>query len=162
VKQAIIALLALTNSLFQVDIPETTLILPILGSTVLSQYEAPLTRYGSGHRGIDLVAEIGAEVLAPASGELSFAGVVGYRSTVTINFANSMSASMEPVCSAIAEGSYVLQGEAIGTVCEPDLNYHWHCAVTCLHFGTRTVEGYFSPLAIIGGLPFSRLVPLGD
>lgn len=140
-------------------------VLPIPGlisSDVINQYAAPLTEYGAGHRGIDLPASIGTTVISPVSGEISFSGQVGYRDSISIKFAGSMWASVEPVCSDIAEGTFVNTGDPIGTVCQANPNYKWHCEINCIHFGTRTEAGYFSPLALIGGLPGSRLVPLGD
>lgn len=124
----------------------------------LNQYLAPMTEYGPGHRGIDLPAIIGDQVLSPAAGVISFVGKVGYRNVVSVSFGSSLTASMEPVCSEILEGTQVSIGDEIGFVCEPDPEYIWHCIETCLHFGTRSEAGYFSPLALIGGLSPSRLV----
>jgi hypothetical protein len=141
------------------------MVLPITGLTasdVINQYESPLTEYGAGHRGIDLPAAVGNVVTSPVSGEVSFSGQVGYRDSISIKFAGTMRASMEPVCSDMAEGTFVNTGDPIGTVCQTNPNYRWHCEITCIHFGTGTEDGYFSPLALIGGLPVSRLVPLGD
>jgi septal ring factor EnvC (AmiA/AmiB activator) len=117
-----------------------------------------MTEYGEGHRGIDLATQVGEPVLSPADGEISFVGKVGYRNVISVRFGNSLTASMEPVCSDLVEGTFVLMGEEIGLVCEPDPEYIWHCSETCLHFGTRSEAGYFSPLALIGGLSPSRLV----
>lgn len=127
-------------------------------SDTLNPYLSPMTEYGSGHRGIDLPADIGTEVLSPATGIISFIGKVGYRNLISVEFGNSLTASLEPVCSEVSEGTAVTVGELIGVVCEPDPEYVWHCSSICLHFGTRTEEGYFSPLALIGGLGPSRLV----
>jgi hypothetical protein len=141
------------------------MVLPITGLTasdLINQYQSPLTEYGAGHRGIDLPATMGSEVISPVSGEISFSGQVGYRDSISIKFSGTMWASLEPVCSDMAEGTLVSAGEPIGTVCQTNPNYQWHCEITCIHFGTRTEDGYFSPLALIGGLPVSRLVPLGD
>jgi len=123
----------------------------------LNPYLAPMTEYGAGHRGIDLPAHIGTEILSPATGLISFVGKVGYRNVVSVSFGNSLTASLEPVCSDLSEGLAVTSGELIGMVCEPDPEYVWHCSETCLHFGTRTEEGYFSPLVLIGGLGPSKL-----
>jgi hypothetical protein len=164
-KIAVFVWLVLGNLALPSQIALESLVLPILGtspSDVINQYESPLTPYGPGHRGIDLGAEVGTEVLAPASGVISFVGQVGFRNTISIDFGSNMSATVEPVCSGLTEGTYVYVGDSIGTVCEPELGYLSHCEITCLHFGTRTEAGYFSPLALIGGLPSSRLVPLGD
>jgi murein DD-endopeptidase MepM/ murein hydrolase activator NlpD len=133
------------------------LVLPITG-TIVNQYESPLTPYSSGHRGIDIEAQINHEILSPATGTLSFVGKVGFRNLVTISFGDKKT-SLEPVCSELPTGTTVTQGEVIGTLCQPDPNYQWHCPQTCLHFGIRNTDGYFSPLALIGGLAPSRLVP---
>ena len=124
----------------------------------INHYIAPMTEYGEGHRGIDLATQIGETVLSPADGEISFVGKVGYRNVISVRFGNSLTASLEPVCSAMGAGTFVLMGEEIGLVCEPDPEYLWHCPEACLHFGTRSEAGYFSPLALIGGLGPSRLV----
>ena len=100
---------------------------------------------------------IGDQVLSPATGQIGFVGKVGYRNLISIQFGNNFTASIEPVCSDLVEGMSVHLGDPIGLVCEPDLEYIWHCPESCLHFGTRSEAGYFSPLAIIGGLTPSRL-----
>lgn len=140
---------------------EPALALPLANQEpqdTLNHYIAPMTEYGEGHRGIDLATLVGDEVFSPANGEISFSGKVGYREVISVKFGNSLTASMEPVCSELVEGTQVLMGDVIGLVCQPDPEYVWHCEMTCLHFGTRSEAGYFSPLALIGGLSPSRLV----
>ncbi len=136
--------------------------LPIEGlvsSDVINQYLGPETPYSAGHRGIDLPAELGTPIVSPASGTVSFVGKVGYRNLISIEFGASNTASLEPVCSELAEGMTVAIGEPIGLLCDAAPEYEWHCPSYCLHFGTRNEQGYFSPLALIGGLAPSRLVP---
>ena len=123
----------------------------------INHYLAPMTEYGEGHRGIDLQTQLGESVLSPANGEISFSGKVGYRNVVSVRFGESLTASLEPVCSDLVQGTAVLMGDVIGLVCQPDPEYVWHCEMICLHFGSRSDAGYFSPLAIIGGLSPSRL-----
>lgn len=145
----------------QSSVSEEVLELPLASLTpadTVNHYLAPMSEYGPGHRGIDLPVMIGEQVLSPAVGEISFVGKVGYRRVISVAFGNSLSASLEPVCSDLLEGTPVLIGDEIGVVCEADPEYVWHCAETCLHFGTRSEAGYFSPLALIGGLSPSRLV----
>ncbi|MEI8232041.1 MAG: M23 family metallopeptidase [Actinomycetes bacterium] len=164
-KLAFLFSLVLGNLLFPTQVASEPIVLPIVGAIpeeVINQFEGPLKPYGPGHRGIDLPAEIGTWVIAPATGVITFSGEVGYRNSITIKFGSSRSASIEPVCSDLPEGTFVSLAEPIGKVCLPDQNYQWHCEISCIHFGTRTEAGYFSPLALIGGLPSSRLVPLGD
>ena len=140
---------------------EPTIALPLafqFPEDTINQYLAPMTEYGEGHRGIDLASFIGEEVLSPANGVISFSGKVGYRNVVSVQFGNSLTSSLEPVCSDVVEGTEVLMGDVIGLVCQPDPEYLWHCEMSCLHFGTRSEAGYFSPLALIGGLSPSKLV----
>jgi hypothetical protein len=140
---------------------EQVLALPLAMLTpadTLNHYLAPMTEYRAGHRGIDLPAIIGDPVLSPATGEISFVGKVGYRNVVSVKFGSSLTASIEPVCSEMLEGTPVTIGEDIGFLCEPDPEYVWHCIETCMHFGTRSEAGYFSPLTLIGGLSPSKLV----
>lgn len=147
-------------SSIQSSAQESTLALPLAYQTpedTLNHYLAPMTEYGSGHRGIDLPAVLGDQVISPATGEISFVGKVGYRNLISVRFGNSLTASLEPVCSELVEGMAVFIGDVVGTVCQPDAEYIWHCEQTCLHFGTRNEAGYFSPLALIGGLAPSRL-----
>jgi len=161
-KFAIALAILLANPAATASEPVVWPITGLTASDLINQYQSPLTEYGAGHRGIDLPATMGSEVISPVSGEISFSGQVGYRDSISIKFAGTMWASLEPVCSDMAEGTLVSAGEPIGTVCQTNPNYQWHCEITCIHFGTRTEDGYFSPLALIGGLPVSRLVPLGD
>lgn len=151
----------LTVSPANSSVQERSLAMPLAfqgPEDTINHYIAPMTEYGEGHRGIDLPAQIGEPVLSPADGEISFVGKVGYRNVISVRFGNSLTASLEPVCSELVEGTFVLMGEEIGLVCEPDPEYLWHCSQICLHFGTRSEAGYFSPLALIGGLGPSRLV----
>ena len=141
---------------------EEAIDLPIEGlvsSDVIRQYLGPETPYSAGHRGIDLPAELGTQIVSPATGMVSFVGQVGYRNLISIQFGSTNTASLEPVCSELTEGMTVTIGEPIGVLCDGALEYEWHCPSYCLHFGTRNEQGYFSPLALIGGLPPSRLVP---
>ena len=161
-KFAIALAILLANPAATASEPVVWPITGLTASDLINQYQSPLTEYGAGHRGIDLPATMGSEVISPVSGEISFSGQVGYRDSISIKFAGTMWAALEPVCSDMAEGTLVSAGEPIGTVCQTNPNYQWHCEITCIHFGTRTEDGYFSPLALIGGLPVSRLVPLGD
>jgi len=141
---------------------EEAIDLPIEGlvsSDVINQYLGPETPYSAGHRGIDLPASLGTPIVSPATGTVSFVGQVGYRNLISIQFGASNTASLEPVCSELTEGMTVTIGEPIGVLCDAAPEYQWHCADFCLHFGTRNERGYFSPLALIGGLAPSRLVP---
>lgn len=117
-------------------------------------YVAPPTPYASGHRGIDIRAEVGAEVRAPADGVVHFAGAVVDRPVLSIDHGGGVLSSYEPVVSALHEGDAVRRGQVIGEV------QAGHCATGgCLHFGVRIHGEYLSPLLFLGGQPRAVLLP---
>ncbi len=116
---------------------------------------APETVYSSGHRGIDLAAQPGAVVSAPADGIIHFSGVVVDRPVLSIEHPGSLLSSFEPVVSTLRPGTAVRRGEPIGTIAADG----GHCASSCLHFGVRLHGQYLSPLNFLGGIPPPVLLP---
>ena len=126
--------------------------------TVLRPFRAPLTAYGSGHRGIDLPAAAGSTVFAPAPGVVYFSGRVVDRPVLSIEHEDGLLSSFEAVESSLAEGDPVRAGDPVGVVVASE-----HCPGTpCLHFGVRRHGRYLSPLLMLGGIPRSILLPLGE
>lgn len=123
--------------------------------TIVREFEAPPTPYAAGHRGIDLRAPGGTEVLAPEDGAVHFAGVVVDRPVLSLRHADGLLSSFEPVTTELAKGDTVRAGEVIGTVADGG-----HCAGGCLHVGAR-LNGteYVSPLLFLGGVPRAVLLP---
>ena len=121
---------------------------------VVRAYVAPATPYGPGHRGVDLAADSGAAVYAPADGVVYFAGVVVDRPLLTIRQPGGILSSFEPVTTTLAAGTAVTRGERIGTLLAG------HCAETCLHVGVRLYGQYVSPLKYLTGIPHSVLLPV--
>lgn len=126
---------------------------------LLAPYRQPNSDYSAGHRGVDYRAALNARVLAPADGQIAFAGQVVNRKLVTIKHGASLITEFEPVCALLDVGTAVKQGDLIGTVCNELPNYVWHCLEPCLHFSLRSQGKYLSPLALIGGLSPTRLLP---
>ncbi len=123
--------------------------------TVVRDFEAPPTPYAAGHRGIDLRAPAGTEVLAPEDGVVHFAGVVVDRPVLSIRHADGLLSSFEPVETELVEGDAVQVGDAIGTIADDE-----HCAGGCLHVGARLGgTEYVSPLLFLGGVPRAVLLP---
>lgn len=136
--------------------PTAAWVWPIGGaSSVIGEYRAPAHRYAAGHRGIDIAAAAGSPVVAPADGEVYFAGTVVDRPIVTIRTDEGVLASLEPVAASVAEGSRVAQGQLIGTVAAGG-----HCSERCAHLGARVDGDYVSPLRFLGGIPRAVLLPL--
>jgi len=123
--------------------------------TIVREFEAPPTPYAAGHRGLDLRAPEGTEVLAPEDGTVHFAGVVVDRPVLSLRHADGLLSSFEPVTTELAKGDAVRAGEVIGTVADGG-----HCAGGCLHVGAR-LDGteYVSPLLFLGGVPRAVLLP---
>jgi murein DD-endopeptidase MepM/ murein hydrolase activator NlpD len=123
---------------------------------VVGQWAPPAQRWGSGHRGVDLGAPVGAPVRSPADGTVSFAGVVVDRPVLTVDHGGGLRSSVEPVESALAAGDRVRRGQVVGVLRGRD-----HCAVgECLHWGVRRDGEYVNPLQFVGSLEPSVLLPV--
>ncbi len=114
---------------------------------------APSTPYAAGHRGIDITAAPGADVLAPAAGVVHFSGVVVDRPVLSIRHPGDLISSFEPVVSPLEAGEAVTGGQLVGTL------EAGHCATACLHFGVRLHGEYVSPLNYLGGVSRAVLLP---
>ncbi|MCS5499045.1 M23 family metallopeptidase [Cnuibacter physcomitrellae] len=127
---------------------------PVQGPPAFARgYEAPATRYGAGHRGIDLEVGVGGEVRAPADGTVAFVGQVAGRPVVALEHDGGYRSSLEPVSSSLAVGDRVERAQPIGVVVDGG-----HCA-GCLHFGVRLHGEYLDPRALIVGIPRAVLLP---
>jgi murein DD-endopeptidase MepM/ murein hydrolase activator NlpD len=122
---------------------------------VVAPFRAPATPYAAGHRGIDVAAENGAVVVAPADGVVSFAGPVVDRGVVAIDHGDGVVSAIEPVEAVVAAGTAMRAGEVVGRVATGG-----HCASRCVHFGVRVDGEYVSPFLFFGGLPRAVLLPL--
>lgn len=123
--------------------PETNLVSdrwtsPIVGATpssVLREFSAPSSPWGSGHRGIDLAAS--SEVVAPESGTVRFVGTVVDRPVLTLEHPNGLLSSFEPVSTELQVGDSVQRGQILGTISTEE-----HCSVNCIHWGVRIPDGW--------------------
>lgn len=114
---------------------------------------APETQYSAGHRGIDIWADAGASVYAPADGIVHYSGIVVNRPVISIEHPGGLISSFEPVASTLSAGTLVHRGDIIGAL------QSGHCGAPCLHFGVRLHGQYVSPLNYLGGIPRSVLLP---
>ncbi len=125
-------------------------------SEVTRGFVAPPTRYGAGHRGIDLHTSPGQEVRAPSAGVVSFAGSVAGRPVVSLAHPGDLISSFEPVFPAVSVEESVAEGTIIGTMASGG-----HCEAGCLHVGVRLHGQYVSPLLYLAGdVPRAILLPL--
>jgi hypothetical protein len=130
--------------------------IPLFTTNLKRDYLAPVSEYAAGHRGVDLEVELGSEIYSPVSGFVSFNDKLVDRQVLTITSNGGRKYSFEPVCSGVSVGQKVAAGVAIGSHCEPDSTYEYHCE-TCIHFSVRTEYGYLSPLYVLGKLKPSVL-----
>ena len=130
---------------------------PVTESNRLTRpYQAPLTEWGSGHRGVDYATTEGAVVLAPADGTIAFGGTVATKPVLAVQH-GAVRSAFEPVCGLLPVGTRVTAGQLIGTVCGQ--GYRSHCdPLLCLHFSARNESGYLSPQYLMGQLYPSRLI----
>ncbi|MFY9806933.1 MAG: M23 family metallopeptidase [Pseudonocardiaceae bacterium] len=136
---------------------------PLPGSpTVVRAFQPPAFRYGSGHRGVDLAAVVGAPVLAAGTGKIVFAGMVAGHGVVSVAHPGGLRTTYEPVSPGVTVGDEVSRGERIGTVAPG----HPGCPVTaCLHWGVLhgpPQEGhYLDPLWLLAAARV-RLLPISS
>lgn len=133
-------------------------VLPLVGeSSVIHPFVTSTDAWAAGHRGVDLASSVGAPVLAPASGTVTFAGTIVDRGVITVAHPDGLRSSLEPVTPLVRAGVRVTSGQVIGTVASAA----GHCApAACVHWGVRRGDAYQDPLRLVsGGGP---VVLLGD
>ncbi|WP_432487770.1 murein hydrolase activator EnvC family protein [Kineococcus sp. SYSU DK018] len=114
-------------------------------------------RYAPGHRGLDLAASPGQQVLAPAAGAVVFAGPVAGRGVVVLEHAGGLRTSYEPVTASAPVGTRLERGDVLGALAEVV-----HCGQgPCLHLGLRRDQDYLDPLPLLEPAPAPVLLPLG-
>jgi murein DD-endopeptidase MepM/ murein hydrolase activator NlpD len=122
-------------------------------SRVLRAFDRPQHNWLPGHRGVDLDLPIGAPVLAAGDGTVAFAGVVAGTPTVSIDHADGIRTTYQPVHTRVTRGDGLREGEVIGTLGHPTDGWPG------LHWGARTDrDDYLNPLSLLEA-PTIRLKP---
>lgn len=137
---------------------------------VTRPFRAPAGPYGPGHRGVDLAAESGVDVLAVEGGVVTHAGRVAGRGTVSVLHAGGLTSTYEPVRPRVVAGTHVDAGHVLGSLDPPGTGpgappapgqAGGHCLLTtCLHLGARRGAVYVDPLLLLRGARV-RLLPVG-
>ncbi|MFI5609233.1 M23 family metallopeptidase [Amycolatopsis sp. NPDC051903] len=126
---------------------------------VTRYFEPPATEYGPGHRGVDLEAAVGQQVLAADVGVVVFAGDVAGHGVVAVDHDGGLRTTYLPLTPSVAAGDQVYRGQPLGTVTAG----HPGCpSAACLHWGARRGEEYVDPLALTGTPSRMRLKPWDD
>jgi hypothetical protein len=116
---------------------------------------------GGQHRGIDIGAPLGAAVIAPAGGRVTFAGSVptGGRA-VAIRTADGYSVTLVQLGTlVVAEGSAVAEGDLVGTIGRSN---EAEVSESHVHLGIRIAadpNGYLDPLAFLPPRPAGSETP---
>ena len=130
---------------------------PLAGTvTVTRRFDPPPQPWLPGHRGVDLAAEPGEQVLAAGGGTVTFAGSVAGRGVLSVAHAGGLRTTYEPVTATVAAGTAVASGDPIGRL---DAGHAGCPVAACLHWGARRGEAYLDPLLLLG-LGRIRLKPL--
>jgi murein DD-endopeptidase MepM/ murein hydrolase activator NlpD len=125
--------------------------------TVTRRFDPPPDPYAAGHRGVDLGGTPWSPVLAVGDGVVVFAGMVAGRPVVSIDHADGLRTTYEPVDPSVAAGQQVTRGSPIGTLAAG----HAGCPrEACLHWGLRRGETYLDPMTLLRP-PEIRLLPIG-
>jgi len=135
-------------------------VLPLPGrADVLRAFERPPAPWAAGHRGVDLAAVVGGDVLAPGDGVVTFAGRVAGRPLVTMALAGGLLSSVEPVVPDVTAGDQVTGGALVGSVAAAG----GHCDQPCVHWGVRAGRSdppvYLDPMTLLGGAGPIVLLP---
>jgi murein DD-endopeptidase MepM/ murein hydrolase activator NlpD len=123
--------------------------------TVVRRFDPPPEPWLAGHRGVDLAAGPGAVVRAAGAGTVVFAGRLAGRGVVSIDHANGLRTTYEPLDVTVTAGTVVGPGTPIGTLTAG----HAGCPAACLHWGLRRGDTYLDPLMLLG-FARMRLLPL--
>jgi len=129
---------------------------PLAGTPTVSRaFDVLPTPYAAGHRGVDLLGATGDPVLAAGAGVVAFAGPVAGRPVVSVDHADGLRTTYEPVQPLVAAGQAVAKGVPLGVL----VAGHAGCpAEACLHWGLRRGGTYLDPLVLLRP-PRVRLLP---
>jgi murein DD-endopeptidase MepM/ murein hydrolase activator NlpD len=130
---------------------------PLRGAhPVVHPFQAPITAWGPGHRGVDLLAATGDPVLAAGAGVVLFAGRVAGVPVVSVRHPGGLSTTYQPVRPTVHAGDPVRTGQVVGRL----VRAGGHCLPrACLHWGLRRGTVYLDPLSLLG-FGRVRLLPL--
>lgn len=122
--------------------------------SVVRPFEPPAQRWSAGHRGVDIAATTGAEVLAPADGVVAFVGRVAGRPVLSLRHEGGLRSTYEPVVGVVSVGTAVHAGDVVGHLSHDP----GHCApAVCLHWGALRGRAYLDPLRLIDRRPIILL-----
>lgn len=126
---------------------------PIQHPHLVRGADIPAADWLPGHRGVDVAAAEGSHVSSPFSARVRFSGVVAGRPVVSLEDADGLVITLEPVVGVHSEGVRVAPGESVGVV-----GRGGHCDSRCVHVGVLLRGRYLEPTEVFE-LPRVRLKP---
>lgn len=121
---------------------------------LLRAFDPPEKPWLAGHRGVDLPADPGDPIVAAEDGVVAFAGVVAGTPVVSIDHADGIRTTYQPVHARVSQGDAVQEGDVIGMLGQPtgsDIGLHWGARIG--------KEEYINPLSLLDR-PVIRLKPI--
>lgn len=145
-------------SVFLLSVATSAYVDPTTGNSrataILRPADIPERNWDPGHRGVDLALDIGDDVLAAEDGIVAFAGLVAGMPVISIDHADGIRTTYQPVHAHVSVDKYVRAGEVIGRLAphpRGELGLHW---------GARTgKDQYINPLSLLD-TPVIRLKPV--
>jgi len=114
---------------------------PVAGE-VVRPFDPPDGAFGAGHRGVDLAAGPGDDVLAPLAGVVAFAGRVAGAGWVTVDHGGGLATTYGVLGDlAVVAGQQVLAGDVLGRLAAGRDHLDW---------GARRDGRYVDPLGLLG------------
>ncbi|HEY3408836.1 MAG TPA: peptidoglycan DD-metalloendopeptidase family protein [Propionicimonas sp.] len=126
---------------------------PPLPGPVVRGFDPPDQPWLAGHRGVDLLGAVGADVVAAMAGRVVFAGTIAGRGVIVVSH-GALRTTYLPVSPTVAVGAQVGTGQVIGRLTRG----HGCPGGTCLHWGLKRGEAYLDPLSLLDAGPV-RLLP---
>lgn len=128
---------------------------PPVDGAVAAQFQAPVRKWGSGHRGVDFTAAPGTAVRAAAAGRVTFAGSVAGTLAVTVDHGELQTTYSSLSDVEVSEGEFVGRGYWIGASGEAHAG-----GAAGLHFGVKAGETYLDPAGFLGPVDASAAIHL--
>ncbi|HYT77789.1 MAG TPA: M23 family metallopeptidase [Actinomycetota bacterium] len=128
-----------------------------LPGRVIRGFEPPPSPYEAGHRGIDIAAPFGSNVVASREGTVAFAGWVAGDLFISIDHADGVRTTYSWLSEVLVyKGQSVAREELIGR------SGHGHPELPepHLHFGARVGSDYIDPMLLLEGADVSDLIHL--
>ena len=129
---------------------------PVVGP-VLRGFEPPPDPFGAGHRGIDIGAPFGSDIVAAQDGTVAFAGWVGGSLFISIDHPDGVRTTYSWISATdVAKGDQVTRGEMIGQTGQG----HPGSITPHLHFGARVGTTYLDPILLLEPANVAGLIHL--